>query len=116
MRKHLERSGVDETAVYAVDLVLEEIAGNTIRYGYAKGAAGSIQVQLEVGARDVRITIQDDARPFDPTRHPEPKPARTLRESPVGGRGITMVRRYARTMRYRREGGSNSIEIEVARG
>jgi len=116
IRRHLERHGVDDTAVYAVDLVLEELAGNTIRYGYAKGAQGAIQIELAVGARNVRLTIQDDARPFDPTCHPEPKPARSVRESPVGGRGIAMVRRYARAMRYRRERGANSIEVEVARG
>ena len=114
-RRHLENLGVDETAAYAVDLVLEELAGNTIRYGYAKGTEGSIRIELAVGPRDVRIAIRDDARPFDPTRHPDPKPARTVRESPVGGRGIAMVRRYARALRYRRENGANAIEVEVAR-
>ncbi len=111
VRAHLERAGVDETAQYAVDLALEELAGNAIRYGKPR----TIRIQVAVEPSLVRVTIADDGPPFDPTRHPEPLPARTLAEAPIGGRGISLVRRFARAMRYRRESDGNRLEVDVSR-
>jgi anti-sigma regulatory factor (Ser/Thr protein kinase) len=115
IRRHLERAGVDETAAYAVDLVLEELVGNAIRYGYQAGARGSIQVEIHVVPRFVHVTVEDDGRPFDPTRHPEPKRPRNLVDASVGGRGIALVRRFARTLRYARASGRNRTVVDVAR-
>lgn len=111
VRAHLEAAGVDETALYAVDLALEELGGNTIRYG----KPGTIRVEVAVEASTVRVTIADDGPPFDPTRHPEPVRARSLAEAPIGGRGISLVRRFARAMRYRRDSGGNRLEVDVSR-
>lgn len=115
VRRHLAALGVDERAVYAVDLVLEELAGNALRHGYDQGERGEIRVVLSMTPAEVLVGITDDARAFDPTLHPEPSPARTLQDAPSGGRGISMVRNSVRAMRYRREAGRNRLDIEVAR-
>jgi anti-sigma regulatory factor (Ser/Thr protein kinase) len=111
VRAHLERAGVDETALYGVDLALEELGGNAIRYGKAR----TIRVEVAVDPSVVRVTLADDGRPFDPTRHPEPARARTLAEASIGGRGISLVRRFARAMRYQRDSDGNRLVVEVAR-
>jgi len=111
VRAHLERAGVDETALYAIDLALEELAGNTIRYGKAE----TIRVDLAIEPSTVCLSIVDDGRSFDPTRHPEPVPVKRLADAPVGGRGIPLVRRFVRAMRYGRDGGRNRLEIEIPR-
>ena len=111
VRDLLERSEVDEAEVYAVDLAIEELAGNVVRYGDAR----SIVLEVAIGASSVRVTIADDGRPFDPTRYPEPARARTLAEAPIGGRGISLVRSFARAMRYRRDSGGNRLEVDVSR-
>jgi anti-sigma regulatory factor (Ser/Thr protein kinase) len=111
VRELLERAAVDEAAVYAVDLAIEELAGNVTRYGRAR----AISVDVAIDASLVRVTIQDDGLPFDPTQHPEPARVRTLAEAPIGGRGISLVRRFARAMRYRRESDRNRLEVDVAR-
>jgi anti-sigma regulatory factor (Ser/Thr protein kinase) len=111
VRAHLERAGVDEAALYAVDLALEELAGNAIRHGKAR----TIRIEVEVEASVVRVTLADDGRPFDPTRHPEPARARTLADASIGGRGISLVRRFARAMRYQRDADGNRLVVEVAR-
>jgi serine/threonine-protein kinase RsbW len=115
VRDELAARGVDESAAYAVDLVLEELAGNALRYGYRELAEGSMRVDVSVEARCVRVVIEDDARPFDPTHHPEPAPAKQLRDAPIGGRGISMVRRVVSAMRYERREGHNVLEVEVPR-
>jgi serine/threonine-protein kinase RsbW len=115
VRVHLHEIGVDEAAIYAVELTLEELAGNTLRYGYDDGATGSIRVEVSVEPIRVRVTIVDDGRPFDPTQYPEPARSSLLHSAPVGGRGISMVRRAVQALRYRREAGENLIEVDVAR-
>jgi anti-sigma regulatory factor (Ser/Thr protein kinase) len=91
--------------------VVEELGGNAIRYGHAQ----SIRMDVVLAPAVVRLSIVDDGRPFDPTRHPEPTRARSLAEASVGGRGISLVRRFVRTMRYERDAGHNRLEIEIAR-
>ena len=115
VRDHLHENGVDDAAVYAVDLAIEELVSNTLRYGYERGVEGSIRVGLSIAPDKVRITIVDDARPFDPTRHPEPAPPSTLSHAPLGGRGISMVRRFVSAMHHRATANGNRIEIEIAR-
>jgi anti-sigma regulatory factor (Ser/Thr protein kinase) len=115
VHRHLEASGGDEAAIYTVELVLEELVGNVLQYGYEPGARGEIRVEIAAAATEIRIVLSDDGRPFDPTRQPEPTPAHSIAEAPVGGRGIALVRRSVRALRYRREAGRNRIEIDVAR-
>lgn len=116
VRADLGAAGVAEEALYAVDLVLEELIGNTIRYGYGDGEAGRIRVVLELGPRALTVTLIDDARPFDPTSRAAPAPPASLSEARIGGHGIAMVRGVARNWRYRRETGRNRSELELALG
>jgi len=111
----LAKLGVDERACHGVDLVLEELVGNVIRHGGAASEDRSIRVDFAVEPALVRVTIVDDGVAFDPTLHPEPRPPRSLSDAAVGGRGILMVCRLARSMRYAREAGRNRLEVELAR-
>lgn len=116
VRQWLGTCDVDSGARDAVDLALEELVGNTIRYGFEEGALHRIAVRIDVRPDTLTVALADDARPFDPTRHPEPPGAASLAEAPVGGLGIAMVRRVVRSWSYRREGGANCLELEIARG
>jgi anti-sigma regulatory factor (Ser/Thr protein kinase) len=115
VRRHLEGAGLDEAAIDAVDLALEELVGNALRYGYDDGAEGRIRVDLSIAKDGVNLSITDDGRPFDPTRHPEPERPSDLGSARVGGRGLSMVRRVVRAMRYHEGPEGNRIEVEVPR-
>lgn len=45
---------------------------NTISYGYPDAAQREIALELAHTPQDVRVTLQDDARPFDPLSAPPP--------------------------------------------
>jgi serine/threonine-protein kinase RsbW len=115
VRTLLERHQVDGRARYAVELALEELLANIARHGYGLGSPGAVRLTVEIEVPRIRLTIHDDARAFDPTRHPEPARLRSVEEAPIGGRGISMVRAAVSGMRYRREAGANCLELEVAR-
>jgi anti-sigma regulatory factor (Ser/Thr protein kinase) len=115
VRDLLAREGVDDRAVYAVDLALEELVGNTIKHGYPDDGVHAIRILIEVDERSVRLVLTDDARPFDPTSHPGPPIARSLEETGIGGRGILMVKRLVPSMRYRRNAERNELSLSVRR-
>lgn len=111
----LLRNGVDDRARYAVELTLDELLDNVLRHGYEPGAAGSLTAELTLAPQLITVELSDDARPFDPTRHPEPPAPRSLAESSIGGRGLPLVRAATASMRYRRVDDRNHLTIEVAR-
>lgn len=112
--RHLARHDVDEAAVHAVELIVEELVGNVIRYGY-DGQRDEIEIEIDVRPERLLVTVTDHGRPFDPTRHEPPSPERTLAQSPLGGRGIALTRAVTGAMRYERRSGRNRLEVEVPR-
>ena len=114
VREHLRSLDLEQNVIYAVDLVLEEIVGNAIRHG-ATDAEREIRVELALDEARVRVTVVDEGPAFDPTLHPSPPPPRSLAETPLGGRGINLVRAVASSMRYRRAQGRNHLEVDVRR-
>jgi anti-sigma regulatory factor (Ser/Thr protein kinase) len=115
VRAELARLGIEQQTIYAIDLALEELVGNTIRYGYDDENAHEIAVRVEVDGERVVVTIADDGRPFDPTGAPEPPRPTTLADAPVGGRGIAMVRALIEDVRYRRVDRHNVLELHLPR-
>ena len=111
----LQRFGVEPEIVHAVDLALEELVSNTIRHGCSEGNEHEIRISVVVEPHEVRVTLRDDALPFDPTRAGEPPRPTTIADTPLGGRGISMVRRLIRDMRYRRAGNENALELVLPR-
>lgn len=114
-RDLLLRDGVDERACYAVELTLDELLDNLLRHGYEPGASGVVRLDLTLAPQAITLELTDDARPFDPTRHPEPQAPRSLTESSIGGRGLSLVRAATKSMSYRRDGDRNRLTVEVAR-
>ena len=111
----LERAEVGGPTAYAVDTAIEELATNVIRHGFDEGRSGRIRIAIETHPAQVVLVMSDDARPFDPTRVPEPENAATLDETPLGGLGISMVRKLASEMSYARTGSENRVELRFRR-
>jgi serine/threonine-protein kinase RsbW len=115
LRSELAAVGVDGETIHALDLALEELGSNAIRHGYDTTGAHELRVRLRVDADEVRLVLEDDARPFDPTVHPLPVVPASLADAPVGGRGIAMVRRLIADMRYQRGRTGNTLELVLPR-
>ena len=111
----LRQAGVDEAAAARVLLALDELAANIVHHA-GLGADARFEVALEREAGELRVRISDAGRPFDPTAATSPPPAATLDEVSVGGFGLGLVRRLARSMDYRREDGRNHLRLRFAAG
>jgi anti-sigma regulatory factor (Ser/Thr protein kinase) len=115
VRVFLERHEIRGRAAYGVNLAVEEMATNILKYGYEDSEAHLVQLRLEVLPETVAISLEDDGRPFDPLTAPEPDLSPGLETREPGGLGISLVRKLARRMSYERCDGKNQVTVLIDR-
>lgn len=106
----LERLGVPEGAVRALELAVDEAVTNIILYGYPS-SNGRIWISCRVEGGRVRVQIEDEGVPFDPTAAAEPDLEGDADERPIGGLGIHLIREMTDELRYERRGGRNILVL-----
>jgi phosphoserine phosphatase RsbU/P len=83
-----------------VDLVLEELFTNIVKYGCASDTMVSIDIRRH--ARGVRVTLTDpDAEYYDPQSAPQPDVRAPLEGRQPGRLGLHLVRKLVDTLEYR---------------
>lgn len=115
-RQFLTNNAVDEHAVAAVELVVEEAVTNVLRYGF-EGVAEepSIDIDLQVDLDEVQVLIVDNGKPFDPTDSGGVLLPDSLDDAQVGGLGLLMIRNTATHMSYERRDGRNRFTLAIQR-
>ncbi len=93
-------AGLDEGALFAVELACDEACNNVIEHAY-RGAKGLLRIACSVSQADFVIEIQDNGHPFDLTVIRPPKRIRRPADLPVGGLGIHLIRTLMDTVEYR---------------
>lgn len=91
-------SGLDETAVFHIELACDEACTNIIEHGYGGEGIGNISVSWQIIGSNFTITLKDNGRSFKPEN--VPKPPLTTTDTPpptedlkVGGLGIHFMRK-----------------------
>lgn len=108
--------GFPDLKVYDLVLAVDEAATNVIMHGYKTPGAGVIEVDAQLDERDMRVTLRDQAPPFDPTATPVQVELPPLAERMPGGLGIFLMRKTLDEMRYRRTpDGWNELTLIMVR-
>lgn len=105
-------------------LVLDELLANICMHAGAD-AADLVDLRLSIvglaGGGDkaacapqghVHLVLQDTGKPFDPLHH-EPEPVTDISTTPVGGRGLTLVRLLTANQAYSWTGASNHLCLDL---
>ena len=100
--------------IFALDLCMEELITNIIKYAYSDKNRHEIQVDLFLEGEMVVLEVRDDGNEFDPTKRPEPNLDLPLEERGIGGLGIHLIRHYVNVMEYKREGNQNITTLKKA--
>jgi len=83
-----------------VDLVIEELFTNIVKYGRASDTMISVDIRRH--GRGVRVTLTDpDAEYFDPQSARQPDVGAPLERREPGGLGLHLVRELVDTLEYR---------------
>lgn len=100
--------GLDEPAVYALRLGVEEIFTNIVKYG----GSGEHDIVIELGVDDGELVIEivdEGSELFDPTAAPAPDTGRPLEARREGGLGIHLIRSVMDYMNYEYRDGTARV-------
>jgi serine/threonine-protein kinase RsbW len=108
--------GLSRAVTWPVEVSLDEVLANVVRHGLGeRGAATSVDLELwlDAGAEppECEVTVVDDGPEFDPLSAPEPDTSLGVEERPIGGLGITLVRRLMDEVEYERREGKNRLRL-----
>ena len=92
-------------------LAIEELVTNCIQYGYDDTNEHTIVIILSINDQELTINVIDDGHPFDPLTAPPPDFSLQVRDRPVGGLGIYLLRKLADHMSYERRDGTNRLTL-----
>ncbi len=93
------KTGVDESVVFTINLVVEELFTNIVKY--TSENSNEILLQLKKNADDLIIHLTDfDVDPFDITKTAEVDTKQSLEERRVGGLGIHLVKQMIDKIEY----------------
>ena len=110
-----EAAGLDEDAVYAVQIAVDEACSNIIEHAYGGEGRGAIECTCQVCDDALAVTLRDQGRPFDPSGVPEPDLNAELKDRTGGGLGLYFMRQLMDEVRFAFTPGSGNIVTLVKR-
>jgi anti-sigma regulatory factor (Ser/Thr protein kinase) len=109
----MSNANIPSSAIYKIDLSLEELLTNVIKYGYDNQSHHNINVSLKISEDRVILTTQDDSREFDPTIVRDIELQEDILIRKVGGVGLHLTRNMVDSITYCRENGINIVNVIV---
>ena len=100
---------IPEKAIHDVQLALDEIVTNTIEYGYEDNDKHLIDIKFTFNKKSLKITIIDDANPYNILDKENPDTSLSLEDKPIGGLGIYLVKHLMTNIDYDYRDGKNHI-------
>lgn len=95
-----EAAGLDERAVYAVELAVDEACSNIIEHAYGGEGRGDIEIAWRISSDGLTVTLRDRGRPFDPAAVPTLEPRGSLKERDDRGLGLHLMRQLMDEVRF----------------
>ena len=93
------KTGVDESVVFTINLVVEELFTNMVKY--TSENTNEILLELKKNEDDLIIHLTDfDVDPFDISKTAEVDTKQSLEERRVGGLGIHLVKQMIDKIEY----------------
>ncbi len=104
---NLEAAGVALRVITQMNIAVDEIFSNIVRYSQAT----EVTVSLAVKRDSLQLRFADNGRPYDPTHKPDPDITLSAEERDVGGLGIFMVKKTMDSMDYEYKDGCNLLTL-----
>lgn len=100
--------------LFSLNVCLEEMLSNIIKYGYDDKNPHDIEVRLETANESITLTIIDDGHAFNPLEADAPDMQSDLQHRQLGGIGIFLACKMADKITYERKNHKNFLKILLA--
>jgi anti-sigma regulatory factor (Ser/Thr protein kinase) len=107
--KFCEIESLSEEIGYHLQIALEELVLNAMKYGRCEPAKGSIHLSMKRQGNEVLAALSDNGIPFNPLDAAAPDTTSDVLDRQVGGLGIHLVRNLVHSLRYERRDGRNFL-------
>ena len=97
-----------ERILMQVQVAVDEIVSNVIKYAWPEGGAHEISIDLCADETRITVEVVDDGRGFDPSIARAPAQSAPARP---GGRGLDITRQLVDDIAYHRRDGRNRTTI-----
>jgi serine/threonine-protein kinase RsbW len=106
-----ECAGIPSKTLMHLQIVLDEILSNIIKYAWDRNEPHEIKIGIKVQDGAVTLSFVDDGKPFDPSHHsPIQSEIAGVRPQP-GGKGIHLVKQLVDEFQYANLDGKNHVTI-----
>jgi anti-sigma regulatory factor (Ser/Thr protein kinase) len=113
----INRAGCSPGQRYRVQLVVEELFSNTVKYGQREAVPASVTISVDFsGEHPMTVHYEDDAPQHDAFDQGETEQEfkLSITRRRVGGLGIVLVRELGKDVSYSWSGGRNHVIFNVA--
>ena len=111
VRKFFDHFGMEnqlsEKVIHDVQLALDELLTNIVNYGYEDGGEHIINVHFEVGKKNLKVEIVDDAKSYNMLDREDPDTSLSVDDKPIGGLGVLLVKKLMSHTEYFTKGDKN---------
>ncbi len=105
-------AGLDEHAVWEVQLAVDEAVTNAIVHGYHEHELrGTLSISIAQEDGKFVVSLRDQGAPFDPSRVPEPDLVSPLEQRKTGGLGLFLMRKLMDDITFEREANVNVLRM-----
>lgn len=86
-----KEAGLDENAVYSVELAVDEACTNIVEHAYGGDGKGTIECRCTVLDEGLMVELIDHGRSFNPKKVPKPKIGGKLSQVKSRGAGLYLI-------------------------
>lgn len=101
---------IPESEMRQIIVIIEELFSNIIRFAFNDNQEHLVEIQLRKDDRIITMIISDDGIPFNPLDY-NPVSISDPAASDAGGMGLTLIRAFSDSIKYRRLLNRNHLEI-----
>ena len=108
-------AGMDDSAIYAVELSMDEACTNVIEHAYEGMEGGEIECTCDTDDKNLTIIIHDHGKSFDPSAIALPDLEADLDSRPVGGLGVFLMKKLMDEVRFEPMGEAGNVLTMIKR-
>jgi serine/threonine-protein kinase RsbW len=102
--------GMGDHEMFQTQIAVDEAITNIIMHGELE-EKDKISLKCEKDRGMVKIVIEDEAKPFDPTTTEDPDLLSPVEEREVGGLGVYFIKEYMDEIKYDFKDGKNILTM-----